>query len=98
MFSSDTGQIQRFLFFLNNIALALPTIMVALALIYQQVGPATFVGLALMIVLTPASGAIFGILQKVRQAKVKVTDRRVKLMNEVLQGIRILKYYAWQVS
>ena len=44
MFSNDTKQIQSFLFFLNNIIVAPAQIIVALALIYLQVGVATFVG------------------------------------------------------
>jgi ABC-type multidrug transport system fused ATPase/permease subunit len=44
MFSNDTKQIESFLFFLNNIIVAPAQIIVALALIYLQVGIATFVG------------------------------------------------------
>lgn len=47
MFSTDTAQIQRFLFFFNNLFLALPTIGVSLYLIYREVGVATFVGLGM---------------------------------------------------
>lgn len=49
MFSNDTKQIQSFLFFLNNILVAPAQIIVALALIYQQVGTATFVGWGIVI-------------------------------------------------
>jgi ABC-type multidrug transport system fused ATPase/permease subunit len=44
MFSNDTKQIESFLFFLNNIIVAPAQIIVALVLIYLQVGIATFVG------------------------------------------------------
>ena len=44
MFSNDTKQIQQFLFFLNNVIMAPAQIIIALALIYQQVGNSTFVG------------------------------------------------------
>ena len=96
MFSNDTAQMQRFLFFLNNMILAPPVIAVCLFLIYLQVGPSTFVGLALIIVVIPMNAVIFGWLGAVRKAKVEHTDRRVKLMNEILNGIRIIKYYAWE--
>lgn len=98
MFSNDTGQLQRFLFFLNNCALAPAQIAVALALIYQQVGPSTFVGLGFMLILMPFNGIIFGMLMKTRRLKVKETDTRVKLMNEILAGIRVIKYYAWEAA
>jgi ABC-type multidrug transport system fused ATPase/permease subunit len=44
MFSNDTKQIESFLFFLNNIIVAPAQIIVALVLIYLQVGIATFAG------------------------------------------------------
>jgi ATP-binding cassette, subfamily C (CFTR/MRP), member 1 len=96
MFSSDTAQLQRFLTFLNNMVLAAPMIAVCLALIYMQVGVATFVGLGLIIVTFPLNAIVFSWLGAVRRLKVFTTDRRVKLMNEILNGIRIIKYYAWE--
>eukprot|EP01039_Chlorochromonas_danica_P003955 gene3955-4327_t len=96
MFSSDTVQLQRFLFFVNNIFMAIPTIGVALYLIYRLVGVATFVGLGMIIITMPLNGVIFGTLNLLRKEKMLVTDYRVKLMNEVLAGIRILKFYAWE--
>lgn len=98
MFANDTTQLQRFLFFLNFVLLALPTIAVALALIYQQVGVATFVGLGLIIILIPVNGVIFGALNMLRTRKVGFTDIRVKLMNEILNGIRVIKFYAWEFA
>lgn len=98
MFSNDTRQLQGFLFFINNLILAPFTIGVCLYLIYQQVGVATFVGLGLIIASFPLNGYIFNWLNEVRRAKVKLTDKRVKLMNEVLNGIRIIKYYAWELA
>eukprot|EP01040_Poterioochromonas_malhamensis_P005555 gene5555-5971_t len=96
MFSNDTTQLQRFLYFFNNMALALPTIAVCLWLIYQQMEVATFVGLGLILIIMPLNGVIFGGLNMLRRKKVLITDIRVKLMNEILSGIRIIKYYAWE--
>ena len=79
MFSNDTGQLQRFLFFCNNVALAPFQIAVAIALIYQQVGSSVFIGLALMVVLTPVNAFIFTVLTRYRLKKVGVTDQRVKV-------------------
>ena len=35
-------------------------------------------------------------LGNIRDRMVKYTDERVKLTNEVLQGIRVVKLYAWE--
>lgn len=98
MFSNDTAQLQRFMYFLNNMVVAIPMIIVCLFLIYLQVGVATFVGLALIIVTIPLNGMVFGWLGSVRRQKVLETDKRVKMMNEVLNGIRIIKFYAWEAA
>jgi len=96
MFSNDTGQLQRLMFFLGMIALAPAQIAVCLALIYEQVGNATWVGLGLMIILMPVNVFIFAQMSSIRREKSKVTDSRVKFMNEILAGIRIIKFYAWE--
>ncbi|CAD7948622.1 unnamed protein product [Amoebophrya sp. A25] len=35
-------------------------------------------------------------LQRVRARRVALTDKRMRLCNELLQGIRIVKYFAWE--
>ena len=98
MFSNDTAQLQRFLFFMNNCTIAPLQIAVCIGLIYQQVGVGAFVGLGLMIALIPLNGFIFTMLNDVRRKKVGFADVRVKLMNEILAGIRVIKFYAWEVA
>jgi ABC-type multidrug transport system fused ATPase/permease subunit len=96
MFSNDTQQLQRFMQFFNISVIAPLQIAVTLYLIYEQVQEATFVGLGYIIILVPINGIIFAKVNKIRAKKLKKTDVRVKLMNEILAGIRIIKYYAWE--
>ncbi|EWM27372.1 multidrug resistance-associated protein 1 [Nannochloropsis gaditana] len=44
----------------------------------------------------PLNAVFLGILAKARERTLKSTDSRVKLTNEVLQGIRSIKSYAWE--
>eukprot|EP01034_Spumella_vulgaris_P042187 gene42187-52305_t len=44
----------------------------------------------------PMNSVIFGMMGEIRKKKSFVTDLRVKLMNEILSGIRVIKCYAWE--
>ncbi len=97
LFSSDTAQIERLMTVIGMVIIAPIQIAVCLYLIYKQVGVAMFVGLGLMILFTPLSGAVFGTLGALRKKSSVITDSRVRLMNEILSGIRLVKYYGWEV-
>mmetsp|Transcript_25114 Transcript_25114/g.35376 ORF Transcript_25114/g.35376 Transcript_25114/m.35376 type:complete len:1428 (+) Transcript_25114:125-4408(+) len=96
MMSNDTTQLQRFLQFAGMILVAPLQIFISLFLIYQQVGHALWVGVGLMFSLLPLNTFIFGIVGKMRRKVLKYSDTRVKMMNEILSGIRIIKFYAWE--
>ena len=81
---------------MNNVVVAPFQILLALALAYQQVGVVMFIGLGFIVVLIPIKGFILVALNTIRRKKVEVTDGRVKLINEILGGIRVIKYYAWE--
>ena len=96
MFSTDTQLIQQCLNMLNNTVMSPFQIIVCLILIYQEVGVSTFVGLGVLILMIPLNAQIFMAIHRFRTRKTKITDARVKLMNEILAGIRIIKFYAWE--
>jgi len=96
MMSNDTMQLQRFLQFAGFTVTAPIQIIIALALIYKQVGNATWVGVAYMVFLLPVNTWVFSVVAKMRRKVLKHSDARVKMMNEILTGIRIIKFYAWE--
>lgn len=55
-------------------------------------------GLAVMIILIPVNGFIANKIKDLQIRQMKNKDERVKLMNEVLNGIKVLKLYAWEPS
>ena len=95
--SNDTQQLQRFLQFFGFTLVAPIQITIALILIYRQVGNATWVGIGFMFVLVPVNGVVFSNVSKMRRKVLKYSDARVKIVNEILGGIRIIKYYGWEV-
>lgn len=49
-----------------------------------------------MVLLAPVNAFVFSIVSKQRRKVLKYSDMRVKMMNEILSGIRIIKFYAWE--
>ncbi|KAJ1437218.1 hypothetical protein B484DRAFT_416639 [Ochromonadaceae sp. CCMP2298] len=59
-------------------------------------GPSMFAGIAAMVVILPLNAHFLISLSKLKELNLALTDRRVKLTNEVLQGIRAIKSYNWE--
>jgi ATP-binding cassette subfamily C (CFTR/MRP) protein 1 len=63
---------------------------------FHQVGNATWVGVGYMVLLAPVNIWVFSVVSNMRRKVLKYSDLRVKMMNEILTGIRILKFSAWE--
>jgi ABC-type multidrug transport system fused ATPase/permease subunit len=71
-------------------------IAIALYLLWAQLGVATLAGLGLMIFLIPINGYITGKIRFITSRLMTHKDQRIKLINEMLNGIKVLKLYAWE--
>ena len=66
------------------------------SLLLYYLGPSVFAGIAAMLVIIPFNAFFLKRLSDLRAANLKMTDQRVKLTNEMFQGIRAIKSYAWE--
>ncbi|KAM9999108.1 hypothetical protein ACTFIZ_002667 [Dictyostelium cf. discoideum] len=98
LMSNDAQRMVEVFGMFNNGVLALPQIIICLALLYKKIGWPTFVGLGLMIAAIPFNGIAAKKLTETRKSLVSLSDSRVKVTNEILQAIKIIKLYAWEDS
>lgn len=70
----------------------------ALFFLWGILGPSVLAGLGVMIILIPVNGYIANKIKILQIKQMKNRDERVKLMNEVLNGMKVLKLYAWEPS
>uniref|UniRef100_A0A8C7WBJ6 Multidrug resistance-associated protein 4 n=1 Tax=Oncorhynchus mykiss TaxID=8022 RepID=A0A8C7WBJ6_ONCMY len=69
---------------------------VVISLLWYEIGPSCLAGVAVLVFLLPLQtmfGKLFGSL---RSKTAALTDNRIRTMNEVVSGIRIIKMYAWE--
>lgn len=71
---------------------------ISIALLIWQLSYNALPGIAIMLIFMPIQGVIMKFLGQARAQGAKKTDIRLKTMNEVLQGIRVIKVYAWERS
>ncbi|KAI8334843.1 P-loop containing nucleoside triphosphate hydrolase protein [Choanephora cucurbitarum] len=65
-------------------------------LLYSLLGWSCFVGLCVNIVMMPINSLVTVRFSVAQERLMKVRDERVSLMNELLQGIRQIKFFAWE--
>ncbi|GBN46101.1 Multidrug resistance-associated protein 1, partial [Araneus ventricosus] len=66
-------------------------------IMWQYIGISTLSSIAVIGVLFPFSYYVSRIGWKFSDKQMEVKDFRLKLMNEILNGIKILKLYAWEI-
>ncbi|KAJ7281673.1 multidrug resistance-associated ABC transporter [Mycena rebaudengoi] len=71
---------------------------IALAFIslYNLLGWASFVGVAVMVLSIPLSTFIARVLKRMQEQQMKNRDQRTRLMSELLSNIKSIKLYAWE--
>uniref|UniRef100_A0A667YEZ6 ATP-binding cassette, sub-family C (CFTR/MRP), member 2 n=1 Tax=Myripristis murdjan TaxID=586833 RepID=A0A667YEZ6_9TELE len=73
-------------------------IALAIVFLWFELGPSVLAGLAVMVLMVPVNGLLATKARNIQIENMKFKDRRMKIMNEILNGIKILKLYAWELS
>ncbi|KAH7720742.1 ATP-binding cassettesub-family C (CFTR/MRP)member 1 [Aphelenchoides avenae] len=71
-------------------------ICLALFFLWRQVGPSVISGMAVMLLLLPINFLITMQTRKYQVKQMRIKDERTKMVNEVLNGIKVIKLYAWE--
>ncbi|KAG8751149.1 hypothetical protein FRC12_012579 [Ceratobasidium sp. 428] len=64
--------------------------------LYERLGWAAFVGGGIMAALLLINTYIARVLKNMQQAQTKNRDKRTRLMSEILNNIKSIKFYAWE--
>ncbi|XP_045924008.1 ATP-binding cassette sub-family C member 3 isoform X3 [Micropterus dolomieu] len=98
LMSVDAQRFMDLTTFLNMLWSAPLQIMLALYFLWQNLGPSVLAGVAVMIMLIPFNAVIAMKTRAYQVEQMQYKDSRIKLMSEILNGIKVLKLYAWENS
>ncbi|KAH0559731.1 hypothetical protein GP486_003755, partial [Trichoglossum hirsutum] len=71
-------------------------IVVAITLLYKILGLSSIAGIGAMLLLLPVNIVIARQFRKIHKKIMAATDGRINSTNEVLQNIRVIKFFAWE--
>ncbi|MEQ2238618.1 hypothetical protein ILYODFUR_034960, partial [Ilyodon furcidens] len=74
------------------------TIIVSIVFLWMELGPSTLAGIAVMVLMVPVNGLLANKAKEIQTENMKSKDKRLKIMNEILNGIKVLKLFAWEPS
>ena len=97
LMSADANRAQLMVDFLNS-AWGVPLLIIlGLVLLGLETDFGALVAIAYLVVTFPFLGVNLRLIRDIRMKILVWADDRVKLLNEVLAGIRIVKFHGWQV-
>ena len=98
LMSIDTQRFMDVIWSLNTVWSAPTIIGLSLFFLWGYLGPSSLAGLAIMVLLMPINAVISTRMRKLQFANMRNKDQRIKVMNEILDGVKVIKLYAWEPS
>ncbi|KAJ2999390.1 hypothetical protein HDV02_003008 [Globomyces sp. JEL0801] len=97
LMSSDTNQVRYFITDIHSVLIDMPlSIIMSISGLLYIMGIPALAGLAVIVVSGPISTWALSKLYKILKETRILTDKRIQITNEALQGIRIIKYMSWE--
>ncbi|RBR25140.1 uncharacterized protein FIESC28_02048 [Fusarium coffeatum] len=97
LMSIDSFKISEVTAYLHFLCASAPTqLVVAIVLLWQVMGLSAIPGIVVMIFLLPVNYGLARGFTITSKRILAATDKRTNVTNEVLQNIRIIKYFAWE--
>ncbi|XP_074603021.1 multidrug resistance-associated protein 1-like [Brevipalpus obovatus] len=98
LMSVDTMRIRDVIPNINTAWSGPMTILISIYLLYQELGYSAFIGFTVMLLIIPVNSLVASYSKKMQSELMRKKDERIKFLNEIINGIRIIKYYAWEGS
>jgi ATP-binding cassette, subfamily C (CFTR/MRP), member 1 len=98
LMSVNTQNIADLCLFLNVLWSAPFQIIVTLIYLWQYLGVGAIAGFFTMLLFIPLNIYIGNKTKEIQVRKLNVQDKRIKMTNEILNGIKVIKLYGWELS
>ncbi|KAG0164899.1 hypothetical protein DFQ28_008804 [Apophysomyces sp. BC1034] len=98
LMSTDSNRISEFSTWWFVLLEAPVELAAGIYFLYHLLGLSSFLGLLVLVITLPVNHYNAQLFAKTQDQLMESRDKRVSLMNEVLQGIRQIKFFAWETN
>ncbi|KAI3832401.1 hypothetical protein MKW92_043641, partial [Papaver armeniacum] len=98
LMTTDAESLQQICQQLHSLWSAPFRIIVAMVLLYNELGVASLLGSLELLLMFPLQTFMINKMKKLTKEGIQRTDERIGLMNEILAAMDTVKYYAWEWS
>ncbi|XP_036105449.1 multidrug resistance-associated protein 4 isoform X2 [Molossus molossus] len=96
LLSNDVNKFDQVTVFLHFLWAGPMQAIAVTALLWMEIGISCLAGMVVLVILLPLQSCIGKLFSSLRSKTATFTDARIRTMNEVITGIRIIKMYAWE--
>ncbi|EEC13294.1 multidrug resistance protein, putative [Ixodes scapularis] len=96
LISVDADRIFKLSITFGYVASGVPLIIITLILLWQYLGVACLAGVVVMLVIMPVVAIAVSFGNKYQTAQMKLKDKRLNTMAEMLSSVKVLKLFAWE--
>ena len=97
LMSVDAQRFMDLMTYIHMIWSAPFQIVFSVIFLYFTIQYAVLAGLFVMIMMIPINGVIAAINRKLQRKQMELKDKRIKTITEILNGIKVIKLYAWEI-
>ncbi|XP_055936124.1 ATP-binding cassette sub-family C member 4-like isoform X2 [Argiope bruennichi] len=69
---------------------------IIIVVLWQHIDFASLAGVSVLLLYIPFQGMMGKLFSKLRMKTASLTDERIRLMNEIIGGMRVIKMYGWE--
>ncbi|KAJ1837388.1 hypothetical protein LPJ73_007416, partial [Coemansia sp. RSA 2703] len=92
----DANKISEISAYLHFLYYLPAEVVITVLMLYQLLGMASIAGLCTLVALVPIQWWVVNVWNTYQKQLMKASDRRMNITNEILQGVRIIKFFAWE--
>ncbi|XP_050391108.1 ATP-binding cassette sub-family C member 4 [Patella vulgata] len=96
LLSNDVNRFDQAAIFLHFLWVGPLQAIAVLTILWYIMGPSVLAGFTVLLLLVPAQGWMGKLFSRLRLKTAAQTDKRVRIMNEIISGMRVIKMYCWE--